>query len=121
MRKITFTLDNLTYSMVVKSSEDLLFVLPHKTPNDILDVSKGNNVIEPAEDITIHLFIKTDVSPMPKVNIIGQDDETIIITNGSFDLLPGSLMEITFTTVDGGATWLVNNCKAASAQMQDFE
>ena len=33
MNKIKFTLENLTYDLVVNSSDELQFILPHKLPN----------------------------------------------------------------------------------------
>ena len=41
--------------------------------------------------------------------------------SGSLELLPDSLLAVTMTTVDGGNTWLVNSCNAASTTAEGAE
>lgn len=120
MNKINLTLDNLVYNLIVKSSEDLVFILPLKVPNDEIK-AKDKNVFVPAIETTLKVFVKTDVDPIPEVKFEGQKDIQKIITTGSFKLLPDSLLAVTFTTIDGGLTWLVNSCNAASQTAEGAE
>lgn len=118
---IKFTLDNLVYNLIVNSSEDLTVMLPHKTPSVEFDVKDNENFLSAVNDITIKLFVKTMVEHQPNIIFVGEDDKVKIITNGSFELLPNSVMEITFSTIDGGATWLVNSCNANGVTAEGAE
>ena len=118
---IKFTLDNLVYNLIVNSSEDLTVMLPHKTPSVEFDVKENENLLSAINDITIKLFVKTMIEHQPNIIFVGEDDKVKIITNGSFKLLPNSVMEITFSTIDGGATWLVNSCNANSVTAEGAE
>lgn len=118
---IKFTLDNLVYNLIVNSSEDLTIMLPHKTPSVEFDVKENENLLSAVNDITIKLFVKTMIEHQPNIIFVGEDDKVKIITNGSFKLLPNSVMEITFSTIDGGATWLVNSCNANGVTAEGAE
>lgn len=118
---IKFTLDNLVYNLIVNSSEDLTIMLPHKTPSVNFVVKDNENLLSAVNDTTIKLFVKTMVEHQPNVIFVGEDDSVKIITNGSFELLPNSVMEITFSTVDGGATWLINSCNANGVTAEGAE
>lgn len=118
---IKFTLDNLVYNLIVNSSEDLTVMLPHKTPSVEFDIKDNENLLSAVNDITIKLFVKTMVEHQPNIIFVGEDDKVKIITNGSFKLLPNSVMEITFSTIDGGATWLVNSCNANGVTAEGAE
>lgn len=111
--EIRFTLDNLTYNLVVNSSEDLSFVLPRRVPSAAIKES-NKNVIKPAEQTTIKVFVKVQASPVPIVNIISEDEEVKITTAGSFELLPDTTSTLTFTTTDGGNSWLISSSIAAA-------
>lgn len=118
MKYIPLTLDNLVYDLIIKEEESITFVLPHKTPN--FKIANKNEFI-PANEIEIKVYVSTNVEPLPEVTFVGQDESSKIITNGSFKLLPSSLMVITFSTTDGGAKWLVNSCSANSATAEGAE
>lgn len=118
---IKFTLDNLVYNLIVNSSEDLTIMLPHKTPSVEFDVKENENLLSAVNDITIKLFVKTMIEHQPNIIFVGEDDKVKVITNGSFKLLPNSVMEITFSTIDGGATWLVNSCNANGVTAEGAE
>lgn len=115
MNKIELSFDNLVYSLIVNKDEDIIFELPHKTPNK-KHINKNENEFVAVNDVTIRVFINTiNVSTVPNVIITGQDDSVKFITTGSFELLPSSIMEVTFSTVDGGSNWLVNSCNENGA------
>ena len=118
--EIRFTLDNLTYNLVVNSSEDLSFVLPRRVPSAAIKES-SKNVIKPAEQTTIKVFVKVQASPVPIVNIISEDEEVKITTAGSFELLPDTTSTLTFTTTDGGNSWLISSSIAAAATAEEAE
>lgn len=118
--EIRFTLDNLTYNLVVNSSEDLSFVLPRRVPSAAIKES-NKNVIKPAEQTTIKVFVKVQASPVPIVNIISEDEEVKITTAGSFELLPDTTSTLTFTTTDGGNSWLISSSIAAAATAEEAE
>lgn len=118
--EIRFTLDNLTYNLVVNSSEDLSFVLPRRVPSAAIKES-NKNVIKPAEQTTIKVFVKVQASPVPVVNIISEDEEVKITTAGSFELLPDTTSTLTFTTTDGGNSWLIFSSIAAAATAEEAE
>lgn len=118
--EIRFTLDNLTYNLVVNSSEDLSFVLPRRVPSAAIKES-NKNVIKPAEQTTIKVFVKVQASPVPVVNIISEDEEIKITTAGSFELLPDTTSTLTFTTTDGGNSWLISSSIAAAATAEEAE
>lgn len=118
MRYIPLTLDNLVYDLIIKEEEDITFILPHKTPS-FSAVNKNKFI--PANEVEIKVYVSTNVEPLPKVVFVGQDDNSKIVTNGSFELLPNSLMVITFSTTNGGATWLVNSCSANGATAEGAE
>lgn len=112
MNKFNLTLDNLIYSLVVLENEDITFVLPKKLPTD--SYLEDKNIFKAVVETTLKVFIRTKVSTTPKLNFIGQDEKQKIVMSGSLELLPDSLLAVTMTTVDGGTTWLVNSCNAAS-------
>lgn len=118
--EIRFTLDNLTYNLVINSSEDLSFVLPRRVPSAAIKES-NKNVIKPAEQTTIKVFVKVQASPVPVVNIISEDEEVKITTAGSFELLPDTTSTLTFTTTDGGNSWLISSSIAAAATAEEAE
>lgn len=118
MKYIPLTLDNLVYNLTIKENEDITFILPHKTPNF---VPADKNKFVSANEVEIKVYISTDTEPLPKVVFVGQDDNSKIVMNGSFELLPSSLVVITFSTIDGGATWLVNSCSANGATAEGAE
>lgn len=116
-----FTLENLTYSLVVNSNEDINIILPRKTPNDEVKPAAGKNDIDAVNDVNIQLYVKTELDPVPNIIFTGQSDQTKIITRGSFKLLPKSLMLITLSTIDGGLTWIVNSCNANEVTAEGAE
>lgn len=120
MNKFNLVLDNLVYHLIVKNSDPLTFILPHNTPNT-KESKKEVNEFKPANEIEVKVYVKTETDPLPDVVFVGQDDAVKIITNGSFRLLPDSVIAITFSTVDGGATWLVNSCSANGATAEGAE
>lgn len=112
MSEIKLTLDNLTYNLTVVENEDITFVLPKKTPT--AKSAKGKNIFEPVIETNIKVFVRTKVDTTPKLLFVGQENTQKIVMSGSLELLPDSLLAVNMTTVDGGATWLVNSCNAAS-------
>lgn len=119
--KYSLSLDNLVYKLVIRNEEDITFILPHGIPNDKQD-KKKNNIFVSLNDIVIKVFIDTtQVTNVPKFEIVGKDEFTKIVTNGSFKLLPNSMMEVTFSTVDGGLHWLVNSCNANEVTAEGAE
>lgn len=119
MNKFNLTLDNLVYSLVVLEDEDITFVLPKKLPTD--SHSEDKNIFKAVVETTLKVFIRTKVSTTPKLDFIGQDEKQKIVMSGSLELLPDSLLAVTMTTVDGGNTWLVNSCNAASTTAEGAE
>lgn len=119
MNKFNLTLDNLVYSLVVLENEDITFVLPKKLSTD--NHSEDRNIFKAVVETTLKVFIRTKVSTTPKLDFIGQDEKQKIVMSGSLELLPDSLLAVTMTTVDGGNTWLVNSCNAASTTAEGAE
>lgn len=118
--EIRFTLDNLTYTLVVNSSEELSFVLPRRIPSVAINETK-KNVIKPAEQTTIKVFAKVQANPVPAISVISEDEDVKITITGSLELLPDSTSMITFTTTDGGNTWLISSSIAAAATAEEAE
>lgn len=116
MKKFIFTLDNLSYYLVINSKEDIQFILPHKLPNANIE----QNVLNATNDINIKLFVQTKLDT-PNLIFVGSDKDVKIITNGSLELIPNSMLAITFTTIDGGRNWLVNSCSAAASTAEGAE
>lgn len=119
MNKFNLTLDNLIYSLVVLENEDITFILPKKLSTD--SYSEDKNIFKAVVETTLKVFIRTKVSTTPKLDFIGQDEKQKIVMSGSLELLPDSLLAVTMTTVDGGNTWLVNSCNAASTTAEGAE
>lgn len=111
--KLSFTLDNIIYNCTSKGNDDIEIVLPRKTPTSTEYNSKFTNekstIIEPAVQIEIKLFL-TLKSFIPKLYIHGEKNKKSKITYASqIELQAGTINILTFTTTDGGSTWLVNS------------
>ena len=112
MSEIKLTLDNLIYNLTVVENDDITFILPKKVPT--AKPANDKNIFEPVIETNIKVFVRTKVDTTPKLLFVGQEDTQKIVMSGSLELLPDSLLAVTMTTVDGGTTWLVNSCNAAS-------
>lgn len=105
MKNFSFTLANLSYKLKIVDSEDINIILPYLSPNYKIKPSK----LTPVEDVCVQLFIDVaEMENLPKLTFSSEEPDTKITTNGSFDLKSNSSFVITFTTTDGGKSWLIN-------------
>lgn len=110
--KLSFTLDNIIYNCTSKGKDDIEIVLPRKTPTVTEYNSKftaeKSTVIQPAVQIEIKLFLTLN-SFIPKLYIHGErNNKPKIIYSNQIELQASTTNLLTFTTTDGGSTWLVN-------------
>lgn len=112
VQKLNFTLENITYNAVVKGNDDIEVVLPRKEPsvieyNDKFTKNKSV-VIQPAVQVVIKVFLTVKKKCTPKLNVHGEDNKAMInFANVPKSLPADSRLLLTFSTIDGGNTWLV--------------
>lgn len=111
MNYIKFTLDNIIYNCTSKGKEDIEIILPRRTPTSTTYSSAYSKdksiIIEPVVQIQIKLILSVTTSKVPKLYIHGEDKKSKISFSNSLEIQPNSTNIITFTTADGGNTWLV--------------
>lgn len=112
VNKIKFTLDNLIYNCTIKDDNDIQIILPRRTPNKAVYNSKNKKeksvVITATEQVKIKVFIFVATENIPKINIKGEDNKVKLFYSNEINLLPKTQSILTFTTTDGGLSWLIS-------------
>lgn len=111
--KIKFTLDNLIYNSVSKGKDDIEIILPRGTPTTSSTYNskytqESSTLIKAVDQIKIKLFLTTsDVAP--RLYIHGESSKSKLNYANALEISTNAVNLITFTTTDGGTTWLISS------------
>lgn len=110
--KLKFTLDNIIYNSTSNGKEDIEVILPMRTPTQTAYKSKYTKeksvVISAAVQIRIKLFLTLTTNKIPEILIHSESSKATIEYSNAINLQANTVNLLTFTTVDGGAKWLVD-------------
>lgn len=110
--KLKFTLDNIIYNSTSNGKEDIEVILPMRTPTQTAYKSKYTKeksvVISAAVQIRIKLFLTLTTDKIPEILIHSESSKATIEYSNAINLQANTVNLLTFTTVDGGAKWLVD-------------
>lgn len=110
---LKFTLDNIIYNCTTNGKDDIQMILPRRYPSSKVYTSRLTKersvILEPSNPVTISVILTNkSKSLVPKINISSEDKKAKIKLNKQINTYPDSSCMFTFTTTDGGASWLVN-------------
>lgn len=110
--KLKFTLDNIIYNSTSNGKEDIEVILPMRTPTQTAYKSKYTKeksvVISAAVQIRIKLFLTLTTDKIPEILIHSESSKATIEYSNAINLQANTVNLLTFTTVDGGAKWLID-------------
>lgn len=110
---LKFTLDNIIYNCTTNGKDDIQMILPRRYPSSKIYTSRFTKersvILEPSNPVTISVILTNkSKSLVPKINISSEDKKAKIKFNKQINTYPDSSCMFTFTTTDGGVSWLVN-------------
>lgn len=111
--RIKFTLDNLIYNSISKGKDDIEIILPRGTPTTSSTYSskytqESSTLVKAVDQIKIKLFLTTS-DVIPKLYIRGESSKSKLSYANALEIIANAINLITFTTTDGGTTWLISS------------
>lgn len=120
--KILLAFDNIIYNHTVRKNEDLEIILPRRAPAKTKvhssAVTKEHIVImSPATQVRVKLFLIIK-DYVPKLDIHSEDGKSKVNYANNIELEANSTCLLTFTSLDGGITWLIGSLNYGGSGVQ---